>query len=505
MKAIQLFFLIFPLLSLGQNKFDAKIEQLQQNNKYEYVYAFVNNYATFRTFDNKMGVVDTLGKVVIKPVFRSIYIKKGLTNLFEVGNEINKKFKRGFVDLKGNIKIPIIYDNVFYVEKQIISVIKDNKYGVLDTLNNVILPIKFDYISFDNDLIIAQSKGAKSLYDFQGKQISTLQFTEISNFTDNRAIVTFQNKSASIIDNEGDIILNSIKNCSFESVLNGEIYLVKDNLNSKKGVVNSKGEFVIKCKYDELKYMKSFFIAKSNNKQGFISITDSIIKPFNYEEIHFSYFGRPYELDLRGYKKGDNFIVKKDNLYGVVNPYIKNDIIPIRYKNISTLFDKYYIVQNSENKNGLFLENGTNVLKDEYQFYNNYDKTIFATENNKHFLISIEDDKFSQTEVFVDEFVKFNDDKEFPKSANQIVKTNGKFGVVNYKNLMVIPCIYELIESIYDTNEFIVRKNNKYGVVNSENKIVENIEYDAFQIIKETISFSKKNNKTKKYHSISFK
>ena len=120
-------------------------------------------------------------------------------------------------------------------------------------------------------------------------------------------------------------------------------------------------------------------------------------------------------------------------------------------------------------------------------------------------MISIEDDKFSQSEVFVDEFVKFNDDKEFPKSANQIVKTNGKFGVVNYKNLMVIPCIYELIESIYDTNEFIVRKNNKYGVVNSENKIVENIEYDAFQIIKETISFSKKNNKTKKYHSISFK
>lgn len=505
MKAIQLFFLIFPLLSVGQNKFDSKIEQLQQNNKYEYVYAFVNNYAAFRTFDNKMGVVDTLGKVVIKPVFRSINIKKGLTNLFEVGNEINKKFKRGFVDLKGNIKIPIIYDNVFYVEKQIISVIKDNKYGVLDTLNNVILPTKFDYISFDNDLIIAQSKGTKSLYDFQGKQKSTLQFTEISNFTDNRAIVTFQNKSASIIDNEGDIILNSIKNCSFESVLNGEIYLVKDNLNSKKGVVNSKGEFVIKCKYDELKYINSFFIAKSNNKQGFISLTDSIIKPFDYEEIHFSYFGRPYEFDLRGYKKCDNFIIKKDNLYGVVNPYIKNEIIPIRYKDISTLFDKYYIVQNSENKNGLFLENGTNVLKDEYQFYNNYDKTIFATANSKHFLISIEDDKFSQTEVFVDEFVKFKNDKEFPKSANQIVKTNGKFGVINYKSLMVIPCIYESIENIYDTNEFIVKKNNKYGVVNSENKLVENIEYDDFKIIKEYILFSKNNKNIKKNHGISYK
>jgi hypothetical protein len=55
---------------------------------------------------------------------------------------------------------------------------------------------------------------------------------------------------------------------------------------------------------------------------------------------------------------------------------------------------------------------------------------------------------------------------------------------------MVIPCIYESIENIYDTNEFIVKENNKYGVVNSENKLVENIEYDDFKIIK-YILFSK--------------
>jgi hypothetical protein len=54
---------------------------------------------------------------------------------------------------------------------------------------------------------------------------------------------------------------------------------------------------------------------------------------------------------------------------------------------------------------------------------------------------------------------------------------------------MVIPCIYESIENIYDTNEFIVKENNKYGVVNSENKLVENIEYDDFKIIRIYIIF----------------
>ncbi|WP_394812832.1 WG repeat-containing protein [Flavobacterium psychrophilum] len=49
----------------------------------------------------------------------------------------------------------------------IIRVTKDNKNGVLDTLNNIVLPTKFDNISLNNNLIIAQIKGTKDLYNFQ--------------------------------------------------------------------------------------------------------------------------------------------------------------------------------------------------------------------------------------------------------------------------------------------------------------------------------------------------
>lgn len=503
MKFFKLLFLLFPFITSSQNKFDAKIEKVKQNNKYEYVYAFENNYAVFRTFDNRMGVIDTTGNVVVKPFFTSIYIKKGLNNLFEVGKVINKKYKRGYIDLKGNIKIPIIYDNVFYVEKGIIRVTKDNKFGVLDTLNNTILPTKFDYISYDNNLIITQIKGTKRLCDFQGKQIGDVEFKDISNFINDKAIVTFQNKSTSIIDNAGNIILNTIKGFSFVNVLNDEKYLIKNNLNSKKGVINSKGEFMIKCKYEEIKQVKSFFIAKMNNKQGFISSTDSIIKPFDYNEIYFSYFITPFVLG--NYKGGDNFIVQKDNLYGVINPYIKNDIVPLRYKNITTLFDKYYIVENTENKNGLLLANGVKIINEEYKFYNTYENTIFASRNKKQILIKLEDAEFSEIEVFVDEFIEFKDEQEFPKNANQIFKSKGKFGVINTKNIIVVPCEYELIENIYDSNEFIVKKNNKYGVVNSENKVVEKIEYDEFNILKESVLLKKKNKSVEKYHEISYK
>ncbi|AIG31069.1 hypothetical protein IA01_11650 [Flavobacterium psychrophilum] len=55
-----------------------EIEKLKQNSKYEYVYAFENNYAVFRTFNHKMGVINSAGKVVIKPVLHIFITKKDL-------------------------------------------------------------------------------------------------------------------------------------------------------------------------------------------------------------------------------------------------------------------------------------------------------------------------------------------------------------------------------------------------------------------------------------------
>jgi hypothetical protein len=506
MKIPKLIFMFFPLIAISQIRFEPIKEKLKQNNKYEYIYSFENNYAVFRTFNNKMGVIDTTGKVIIKPVFSYIYNKKELKNLFEVGNEMNKNFKRGYIDLKGNIKIPIIYDDLFYVEKNLIRVTKDNKYGVLDTLNKMVLPTKFEYLSFDNDLIIARLNSTNSLYDYTGKPVSNLQFINISHFKNNNAIITFQDKSNAIINNQGNIVLKSIKDINFEKILDNSLFLVKNKLNSKKGILNSNGKFLIKCKYDEIEQIKAFFIAKSNTKKGIISLTDSIIKPFVYDEIYPNYSS--YIITLGSIipernNFGENYITIKHKLYGVLNPNIKIEIIPMRYKNIEELFGQYYIVQDDRNKKGLFFKDGTKILNEEYEFYNVFDNKIFATKNNKPLLIALKDEKYNETEVFVDEFLKFKYEREYPNNGYQIFKSKGKYGVLNYENKTAIPNEYELIENVYNSKEFIVKKNNKYGLVNTENKIILEIEYDYFEIKKEHILFTK-GKQVKKYHEIKF-
>lgn len=497
MKTLKLFFLLFPLIAMSQKKFDIIREKLKQNNKYEYVYGFENNYAVFRTFDNKMGVIDSTENVVIRPVFSFIHNKKELKNLFEVGNKINKKFKRGFIDLKGNIKIPIIYDDVFYIGKGIIRVTKDNKFGVIDTLNNIILPIKFDYIFTNNNLLVARIKSTNKLYDFQGIQISNLEFTDISNFIENKAIITFQNKSTSIIDSLGNIVLRSIKNYSFEKVLNDDLYLIKNNLNTKEGVINSKGEFIINCKYVEINQVKSFFIAKSNGKKGFISLTDSIVKPFIYDEIYFSYIDDAVSFGDNNLQ--DNYIVQKDKLYGVINPNIENDIIPLGYKNISTLFNKYFIVHNTENKNGLFTDNGEKVLPEIFRFYTIDGYKIFAIKDTQPLILNIQN---PEETIFLDKdiaFVKTARHHSMGEQFYQIVKKENKFGVINASNQVIVPLVYDEVKSSQHWRYFIIRDKGRIGLINVDGDIVKEPIYDAIELRKEYVLLKRKNQKDEIY------
>lgn len=502
MKNLILFILFFPFIGLSQSKFDPIREKLMQNKTYEFVYRFENNYAVFSTFDHTMGVMDSLGNVIIPPVYTYVGNRRARNNLYEVTIYENKKHSSGFVDIKGNIRIPIIYDYVYYVGSGMISVRKDGKYGVLDTLNRPILPIDYDQISFDHPFIIARSNGTYSLYDGKGSLINNLQFTNITRFRNDRAIITFPDTSTAIIDLKGNIVLQPIQRHAFEWILNDSLYLVRNILTSRVGVVNAMAEFTIPCKYEEIDQVKSFFIARSINKYGLITSTDSILKPFLFDRMYRSYFNSAEDGGHR--RLGENFKVAKKGLSGVINPFMEDEVIPIQYKRISDLFDKYYMVENAENMNGLYLENGEKVLNEEYTFYNDYKNTIFATKNNKPLLITIEGGKPGDIEVSADAFVEFSHDGDEHEYGYQAFKSNGKYGVMDYKNNISIPAEYDFIENIYYSNEFIVKKNNKFGVINTDNKMVVEIEWDKYKWLHESILFTKENPTIQKYYDILF-
>lgn len=497
MKYFKFLLFLFPFISFSQKKFDNLREQLVKSKTpgYEYIYSYENNYAVFRTFKGKMGLIDTTGNVVIKPNYEYIDNKKELKNLYEVGNTVNKKIKRGYIDIKGNIKIPLEYDDIFYLGKDFIRVSKNNKTGVVDTLNRIILPLKFDFIMGHGDIIYAQSNNIVDIFDFSGKQLTNYKAKDIDYFTDDRSIVTLQNNNTFIIDNQGQIILDAVKDHQFETVVDSDSYIIQNTITNKKGVINSKGEYQIECKYDDIVSHKSIFIVKDKSKYGLVSKKDAVLKPLIYDAI--------YPVNYQEDNQFQNqFLATKGDLKGIINPFLENEIIPIRYKNVQT-FSDYYIVTTPENKNGVFSENGDRIVTEDYEFYNAAQNKIFATKNNTKYLLMLAGNSFSEIEIPVDEFAKkglFSNG--FSKSNFQIFKTGNKFGVISNKNEIVVACEYDAIENIYATGEFVVKKNKKFGVVNAQNQITLEIKYDTFQIIKEYIRFEIKNPKTKKAYMV---
>ncbi|WP_343705951.1 WG repeat-containing protein [Flavobacterium sp.] len=492
-----LLILLFSFITKGQSKFETLRKQLMENKTYEYVYGFENNYAVFRTFNEKMGLIDSLGNVILKPNYKYIHNQKDLKNIFEAGIIINKNYKRGFIDLKGNIKIPFEYEDVFYLGKNLVRVSKNNKYGVVNLDNKIILPIKYDNIMGSNGISFVQNNNSIDLFDAEGKQITKFQAFDIEYFQHKRSIVTLQNKNTFIIDTLGNIVLNTIKNHKFERVLDQDSFLIFNTVTKKKGVINSNGKYEIECKYDEIYPRNLIYIVQNNTKYGLIDKKDLILKPLVYTGIY-----DVYTKDSISFK--NHYFANKGNLQGVIDPYLEKEIIPISYKYIVP-FSNYYITTNTEDKGGLLSAKGEIIIPEEYDFYSASQNKIFAVKNSKKYLLSVENNNYTETEIFVDEFVKSNQYfRGFSNSNYQIFKDKNKFGVYSNQNKIAIPAEYDAITEIYGTGEFVVKKNNKYGVVNSDNQIQLELKYDSFEIIKENVRFNIKNPKTVKYHPIKY-
>ncbi len=178
--------------------------------------------------------------------------------LFDITPAV-KNGKGGFIDEKGKEVIPFIYDKVSNFSKGIASVKKEGKYGYIDKENNVVIPIIFDRIKHypskhDNGSIITVIKDQKyGLYDVSGKEIVAPKYQFISRF--NEGYATFkENDKYGVFDFTGKIVLPP-KYYSLNNFHEGLAVYAQNAYTY--GYINSKGEEVIPAKFNYAKDFKN--------------------------------------------------------------------------------------------------------------------------------------------------------------------------------------------------------------------------------------------------------
>lgn len=163
--------------------------------QFKRAYSFSNGLAAVYTQDNKYNIIDKTGKVVGNSyyAFTDGVIESGLLRVvsYPIPNNYYVE-KNGFVDIKGNIVIPLNYNRSESFSNGLALVTNDKGYYLIDPEGKVILELEQNMIGsywYAEDLLPVQVHGKVGYINKNGQMIISAQFDDALPFDHGLAYV----------------------------------------------------------------------------------------------------------------------------------------------------------------------------------------------------------------------------------------------------------------------------------------------------------------------------
>ena len=353
-------------------------------------------------------------------------------------------------------------------DKSIIySLIEENgKYGVKNQNNETIIQIEYEKIIIPNE-----HRDVFFCYNGEQKKILNKSNTEIFDEYDNVDIISLNNISEDVYEK------------------NALIY----KKNDKYGLLYITGNVILEAKYDEiysLGYKENELIVKENNKYMIYDTKGKNLIKDVFDSIESDEF---YTEEDEYRKSG--YIVSKITSdgyrYGYYD-YEYNKVLDLEYNQISRILDvknknNIYLIASFNGQFGVFINN-TKVIDTQYQSIN-YDSEleVFIVERTGKYGAFNE----NGTEILKPEFNSLIIQGVFLYAQNdteqKVYNKNGKEVNIPFTTI---------IESTETSQYYIKIENNKYGIINDKNELIINCEYDLIQQISGTNAFQGVKNDT---------
>lgn len=132
--------------------------------------------------NNKFGVIDTTGKLLIKAVYDwHGYFKEGIA-------AVKRNGKYGFINNKGREITPIKYDMVEDFAGGCAFVMQNHQYRLINRKGDEVVKLYYDYVeNFRNGLARCYLKGKWGFIDARGKEVIPLRYHEVYLFSEGLA------------------------------------------------------------------------------------------------------------------------------------------------------------------------------------------------------------------------------------------------------------------------------------------------------------------------------
>ena len=497
------------------------------------------DYFTMYTADDKVGVIDKKGNIIIEPEYIAIFIPNHEKDVFicykddehysilnkdkeeqfkEYSNvdgiiisedtmELEKYLlkyeidgKYGLLDINGNKVTEVIYSEISSLKNRPgnILVKKDDLYGVFDERGNKIIDEKYNSIRSDEysseidgyyttGYIVSEKTKTGVFYgyiDYTGKVLVEPKYESITRFSDHDEILLsfMDNGKNGIIKGKKIIVNPKYQSITYYNI--PEVFVV--NKNGRYGVLNKSGDEILKTEYQECIVLGEYISVRNNEQMMLFDIHGNLVNTNTYKSI------QPTENPYY-------FIAKDDSdFYSIISKDVQ---IKDNYTNIRYAFDNFFIFTNQDGKSGV-LEVYTGIeLEPKYDYiillenakaleartettvdiYSNKIEKILSMENG---IVEKIDDKYFV--VYSDKEMKYINRNGEEVKNTEVFKDRklyatqspeGKWGFVDNNNQLKIDYKYDRVTELNEYGFAGVVKDGLWGVIDEEGKEIVLPEY----------------------------
>lgn len=429
---------IVILIENRKAKYDVTVSKIEEND--------IKYFVLVK--DDKYGVIDKNGNVIIEPKYQQINIPNPTKDIFIVANESNEKnFKA--INSKSE-QILSQYEDVEAIEiKQISSL-----------------------VPYEKDVLKYKSGNYYGIINLDGTKITDAIYESIESidYKEGCLKVSQKGKTGEINIKGATLIKSEYDDIQSDGYYNEKTkysdagYILREKTDSgyRYGYAEKNGKILLETNYSELVRITDvpsddnniYLITSSNGRYGLVRNKENIIKN-DYDELLFD-------------SKNRIIIAQKEDTKGVFDLNGKT-ILPMDYSDINIGGD--YLIATKEGKKLKFDKNGKQISMD----YLSYEKVndniaIIVNNENRYNLIDINSNKIM--------LKNFYDYIEFYKNDLFIVTSEGKTGIIDKLGNEKAEVKYSSIKEITGTKilQVIEYDNNKIDIVDENGKFIEGIE-----------------------------
>ena len=423
--------------------------------------------------DNKWGVIDSNGEIIIDPSYEEMIVipnnKKDVfictydvnyetgdykTKVLNANNEeiftnyeqieaiqnnndanslwyennalrVKKSGKYGLINLDGKEILDANYEEITAINgiENSLKTKKDGKYGIVNDEGKIIVENTYaDVTNLGNDdkagFIVKNEDGKYGIVNYLGAKVLEAKYDAIEKVSGNDMYVIKEGDTQKLIDKDGTAVLSEGFN-KISAILKNKDNGVIFEKDGKFGVMKLTGEVTINPEYEILKEAKDgTFVAKKDGKYGVVDLA-------NAAKVEFKYLLVTYN------EKADMYIAEDAE----ANSSLINSDFEVKLTGI--------LNELNEDKGYVKLRIGNEYKYYNFKFEEKQAKDVLTS--NTLFL-SKKDEKYGYVDKDGNVIVEYiyDDAKEQNSCGFAAVKKDGKWGAIDSKGNVAVDTNYNL-------------------------------------------------------------